>query len=334
MSKKSFFWPVLDEKEAREAGGAGLPPLTPPQIADTAPARLQDQRSGQDFEASAQSDPVHSDHPDAVVNPVLPSAEARQTDQFVETSQDMKSSDKGENAQVERERPLSAPADSLLALSDIHQTYHQADNELNVLIGADLSIKAGEMVALVAPSGAGKSTLLHIAGLLERPVQGEVYIDGEPQGDLIDRARTMTRRSKIGFVYQFHHLLAEFSAVENVMLPQLIRGEDKSEARARALQLLQYMKVDHRADHRPSELSGGEQQRVAIARAMANAPRVLLADEPTGNLDPTTSDYVFRALNSLVKQSGIAALVATHNLFLAERMDRQITLAEGRVVEL
>ena len=190
------------------------------------------------------------------------------------------------------------------------------------------------MVALVAPSGAGKSTLLHIAGLLERPNQGDVFVDGQAQSEQIDRFRTMTRRTKIGFVYQFHHLLAEFSAAENVMLPQLIRGEDRREAHIRAMELLQYMKVDHRATHRPAELSGGEQQRVAIARAMANGPRVLLADEPTGNLDPTTSDYVFRALNALVKQSGIAALVATHNLFLADRMDRQITLSDGKIVEL
>lgn len=324
MSKKSFFWPILDEKEAREAGGKGLPPLAPPQ-AETSALEQDEQRGA--FEAAED-----------VVTPhglVLPSSETK-----LDHSSDSggrASMSEGHASDGIEGRPgdvLPVASDSLLALCDIHQTYHQADNELKVLIGADLTIKAGEMVALVAPSGAGKSTLLHIAGLLERPGQGEVLIDGEPQGALLDRARTMTRRSKIGFVYQFHHLLAEFSAVENVMLPQLIRGEDKSEAKERALQLLQYMKVDHRAEHRPSELSGGEQQRVAIARAMANAPRVLLADEPTGNLDPTTSDYVFRALNSLVKQSGIAALVATHNLFLAERMDRQITLSEGRIVEL
>jgi lipoprotein-releasing system ATP-binding protein len=224
--------------------------------------------------------------------------------------------------------------DELLVLRDVQRSYIQADNELPILVGANLSVKAGEMVALVAPSGAGKSTLLHVAGLLERPNGGEVYIAGKPQSGAADRARTITRRDEIGFVYQFHHLLAEFSALENVVLPQLIRGENKPEAESRALELLKYMRVDHRANHRPAELSGGEQQRVAIARAMANGPRVLLADEPTGNLDPTTSDYVFKALNSLVKQSGIAALVATHNLFLAERMDRQITLVDGKVVEI
>ncbi len=224
--------------------------------------------------------------------------------------------------------------DELLVLRDVQRSYIQADNELPILVGANLSVKAGEMVALVAPSGAGKSTLLHIAGLLERPNGGEVYIAGKPQSGAADRARTITRRDEIGFVYQFHHLLAEFSALENVVLPQLIRGENKPEAESRALELLKYMRVDHRANHRPAELSGGEQQRVAIARAMANGPRVLLADEPTGNLDPTTSDYVFKALNSLVKQSGIAALVATHNLFLAERMDRQITLVDGKIVEI
>lgn len=224
--------------------------------------------------------------------------------------------------------------DELLVLRDVQRSYVQAEKELPILVEANLSVKAGEMVALVAPSGAGKSTLLHVAGLLERPNGGEVYIAGQPQSNAADRARTMTRRDEIGFVYQFHHLLAEFSALENVVLPQLIRGEAQAEAKKRALELLKYMRVDHRAEHRPAELSGGEQQRVAIARAMANGPRVLLADEPTGNLDPTTSDYVFKALNSLVKQSGIAALVATHNLFLAERMDRQITLVDGKVVEL
>lgn len=334
MSKKSFFWPILDENEVREAKGKGLPPLTPPQQqAFVDPQSVSE--SEQSVMDPSQDISFHAEA-DLQAELVLPSAQAQEPlDKEAESQAPLSVVNSPDNSrQGEGSALLSAPQDSLLALSGIHQAYHQADNELNVLIGADLTIKAGEMVALVAPSGAGKSTLLHIAGLLERPVKGEVYIDGEPQGGLLDRDRTMTRRSKIGFVYQFHHLLAEFSAVENVMLPQLIRGEDKSEAQERAIQLLQYMKVDHRADHRPTELSGGEQQRVAIARAMANAPRILLADEPTGNLDPATSDYVFRALNSLVKQSGIAALVATHNLFLAERMDRQITLAEGRIVEL
>ncbi|SNZ07897.1 lipoprotein-releasing system ATP-binding protein [Cohaesibacter gelatinilyticus] len=239
-----------------------------------------------------------------------------------------------ENTQPALEESRLIANDELLVLRDVQRSYIQADNELPILVGANLSVKAGEMVALVAPSGAGKSTLLHVAGLLERPNGGEVYIAGKPQSGAVDRARTVTRRDEIGFVYQFHHLLAEFSALENVVLPQLISGANKSEAESRALELLKYMRVDHRAAHRPAELSGGEQQRVAIARAMANGPRVLLADEPTGNLDPTTSDYVFKALNSLVKQSGISALVATHNLFLAERMDRQITLVDGKVVEI
>ncbi|WP_244574667.1 ABC transporter ATP-binding protein [Cohaesibacter sp. ES.047] len=221
-----------------------------------------------------------------------------------------------------------------MALRNVTRYYEQAENKLMVLDDIDLSVYAGEMVALVAPSGAGKSTLLHVAGLLERPNEGEVYIAGKAQSNAPDRARTLTRRNEIGFVYQFHHLLAEFSAIENVVLPQLIHGEKLGEAESRAKELLSYMRIDHRGSHRPAELSGGEQQRVAIARAMANAPRVLFADEPTGNLDPTTSEYVFKALNSLVKQSGIAALVATHNLFLAERMDRQITLVDGKVVEL
>nr|WP_321458509.1 ABC transporter ATP-binding protein [uncultured Cohaesibacter sp.] len=222
----------------------------------------------------------------------------------------------------------------MLILENIDRSYEQADEDLVVLRGANLTVRAGEMVALVAPSGAGKSTLLHIAGLLERPTAGEVYIANVAQSQAADRTRTLVRRNEIGFVYQFHHLLAEFTALENVMLPQLIRGETRKEAHIRALELLAYMKIDHRAEHRPAELSGGEKQRVAIARAMANAPRVLLADEPTGNLDPNTSEYVFKALNSLVKQSGIAALVATHNLFLAERMDRQITLVDGKIVDL
>ena len=230
--------------------------------------------------------------------------------------------------------PADPRGDPLLALRNVTRSYDQGDDELIVLDGVDLSVYAGEMVALVAPSGAGKSTLLHVAGLLERPDDGEVYIAGQAQSNAADRSRTLTRRNEIGFVYQFHHLLAEFSAVENVVLPQLIHGEKMLEAQSRAIELLSYMKVDHRGSHRPAELSGGEQQRVAIARAMANAPRVLLADEPTGNLDPNTSEYVFKALNALVKQSGIAALVATHNLFLAERMDRQITLVDGKIVEL
>jgi lipoprotein-releasing system ATP-binding protein len=202
-----------------------------------------------------------------------------------------------------------------------------------VLDGADLTVHPGELIALAAPSGAGKSTLLHIAGLLERPDGGDVVIGGRSAGALSDTERTAIRRTQIGFVYQFHHLLGEFSALENVVIPQLIRGLGRKIAEQRALQLLSYMRVKHRATHRPAELSGGEQQRVAIARAVANAPRLLLADEPTGNLDPTTAGYVFEALAKLVRASKVAALIATHNHELAGRMDRRITLRDGKVVE-
>jgi lipoprotein-releasing system ATP-binding protein len=186
----------------------------------------------------------------------------------------------------------------------------------------------------VAPSGAGKSTLLHIAGLLERPDGGEVYINTQPTSTLSEFERTRIRRLEMGFIYQAHHLLPELSAVENVMLPQMIRGLGKTAARTRAAELLSYLGLKERLTHRPAELSGGEQQRVAIARAVANAPRILLADEPTGNLDVRTADRVFEALTQLVRASGLAAIIATHNLELAERMDRQVTLREGQVVEL
>jgi lipoprotein-releasing system ATP-binding protein len=189
-------------------------------------------------------------------------------------------------------------------------------------------------VALVAPSGAGKSTLLHLAGLLERPDAGEVYIGGRAAGKLGDADRTTMRRLEIGFVYQFHHLLPEFTALENIMLPQMLRGLTKPQAAERAQQLLEYLKLGPRAAHRPAELSGGEQQRVAIARAVANVPKLILADEPTGNLDPKTAHYVFDALSALVRASGLSALIATHNMELAERMDRRITLRDGKVVEL
>ena len=192
--------------------------------------------------------------------------------------------------------------------------------------GAELAVWPGQSVALIAPSGTGKSTLLHIAGLLEHPDSGEVYVDGTPTTSLSDAERTRIRRTEIGFVYQFHHLLPEFSAVENVMLPQMIRGLSKKEARNRADELLCYLGLKERLDHRPSQLSGGEQQRVAIARAVANAPRILLADEPTGNLDPRTAGHVFEALTQLVRASGLAAVIATHNLELAPRMDRRVTL--------
>ena len=219
-------------------------------------------------------------------------------------------------------------------LNAIERRYVQGDATLKILRGAELALWAGESVALIAPSGAGKSTLLHIAGLLEHPDGGEVYVSGSATSQLPDSERTAIRRTEIGFVYQFHHLLPEFSAVENVMLPQMIRGLGKREARVRAAELLTYLGLQARLDHRPAELSGGEQQRVAIARAVANAPRVLLADEPTGNLDPRTADHVFGALTQLVRASGLAALVATHNMDLANKMDRRVTIRDGLVVEL
>jgi lipoprotein-releasing system ATP-binding protein len=193
---------------------------------------------------------------------------------------------------------------------------------------------AGQSVALIGPSGAGKSTLLHVAGLLEHPDGGEVFIEGIPTTTLSDAERTRIRRNEIGFVYQFHHLLGEFSALENVVLPQMIRGLSRNEAKRRASELLSYLGLKDRLNHRPAELSGGEQQRVAIARAVANAPRILLADEPTGNLDPRTSEHVFGTLAQLVRASGLAAIVATHNMDLARRMDRRVTLRDGQVVEM
>ena len=222
----------------------------------------------------------------------------------------------------------------LLELKDVDRRYDEGGRKLVILEGADFTLRRGEMVALVAPSGSGKSTLLHTAGLLERPDGGDVVLDGTSCGRLSDDDRTAIRRNQIGFVYQFHHLLPEFSALENVMMPQLVRGLDNAKARERALQLLDYMKIAPRASHRPSELSGGEQQRVAIARAVANAPLLLLADEPTGNLDPDTAHYVFEALEALVRQSGLSALIATHNHEIAARMDRRVTLEHGKVVDL
>jgi lipoprotein-releasing system ATP-binding protein len=219
-------------------------------------------------------------------------------------------------------------------LHAIERRYVQGDATLEILRGAELALYSGQSVALIAPSGAGKSTLLHIAGLLEHPDTGEVYVNGVATSNLPDSERTGIRRTEIGFVYQFHHLLPEFSAVENVMLPQMIRGLGRREARVRAVELLSYLGLKARLDHRPAELSGGEQQRVAIARAVANAPRVLLADEPTGNLDPRTADHVFGALGQLVRASGLAALVATHNMDLAGKMDRRVTIKDGLVVEV
>jgi lipoprotein-releasing system ATP-binding protein len=219
-------------------------------------------------------------------------------------------------------------------LHAVERRYKQGEATLDILTGAELAVWAGQSVALIGPSGAGKSTLLHIAGLLEHPEAGEVYIDGTATSTLSDGERTRIRRMEIGFVYQFHHLLPDFSALENVMLPQMIRGLSKKEARVRAAELLGYLGLKERVVHRPTELSGGEQQRVAIARAVANAPRILIADEPTGNLDPKTSGHVFGALTQLVKASGLAAIVATHNMDLASRMDRRVTLQDGKVVEL
>ena len=227
--------------------------------------------------------------------------------------------------------PLTEPP--VLAFEAVQRSYVQGERRLDVLRGADLAVHSGEMVALVAPSGAGKSTLLHLAGLLEKPDEGEVLVGGERCGGMDDGARTAKRRHDIGFVYQFHHLLPEFTAAENIMLPQMLRGLSERDARDRAMQLLDYMRIRPRAEHRPPELSGGEQQRVAIARAVANAPLLLLADEPTGNLDPETSAYVFEALEALVRQSGLAALIATHNHELARRMDRCVTLVEGTIVD-
>ena len=240
-------------------------------------------------------------------------------------TQQMKTGIAGEDA---------AEHEAILRLHGVGRRYRQGDVTLHILKEAELSIWPGQSVALVAPSGAGKSTLLHIAGLLEHPDAGEVYIDGQATSTLPDAERTRIRRVEVGFVYQFHHLLMEFSALENVVIPQMVRGLGQREATRRAADLLGYLGLKERLRHRPAELSGGEQQRVAIARAVANAPRVLLADEPTGNLDPHTSEHVFSALTQLVHASGLAVLVATHNLDIAARMDRRVTIRDGAVVEL
>jgi len=221
-----------------------------------------------------------------------------------------------------------------LRLVDVQRSYGAGATAIPILTGASLTLHAGQAVALVAPSGAGKSTLLHLAGLLERPDGGEVIVAGQPTANLDDAGRTALRRSEIGFVYQFHHLLPEFTAQENVAMPQLIRGHSSALAQSRAAELLAFLGLGERRSHRPAELSGGEQQRVALARAVANAPRLLMADEPTGNLDPQTAEHVFSMLLALVRASGLAALIATHNLDLAARMDRRVTLKEGQVVEM
>jgi lipoprotein-releasing system ATP-binding protein len=224
--------------------------------------------------------------------------------------------------------------DAVLALAGVEKTYNRGKpNAVQVLQGVDLSVARGEVVALVAPSGAGKSTLLHIAGLLDTPDAGSVRIGGADMVGLSDRRRTAVRRADVGFIYQFHHLLPEFSALENIVLPQLANGVGKAAAQARAMDLLTRVGIAARADHRPAALSGGEQQRVAFCRALANGPRLLLADEPTGNLDPATSDQVFDTLMDLVRGTGLSALIATHNLELAARMDRVLRLDKGHLTD-
>ena len=219
-----------------------------------------------------------------------------------------------------------------LILENVARFYQSGDEVLHVLEGADLRLVPGEIVALVAPSGTGKSTLLHLAGLLERPSAGRVLIDGRDTAKLNDAERTALRRDRIGFVYQFHHLLPEFTALENVVMPQMIAGKSRAIAAVRARELLDSMGLSGRLDHLPGKLSGGEKQRVAIARALANRPAILLADEPTGNLDVTTSNIVFEELLRVVRGQGVAALIATHNPELAQRMDRVVRLKDGRVV--
>ncbi|MGF1641858.1 MAG: ABC transporter ATP-binding protein [Rhodospirillales bacterium] len=218
-------------------------------------------------------------------------------------------------------------------LAGIVRSYPQGRRTLEVLRGVALDVREGELVALVGPSGSGKSTLLHIAGLLEKPDAGEVYVCGQACGALADDARSLVRRHNIGFVYQYHHLLPEFSALENVVIPQIIAAARGSDARQRARELLERLGLGDRADHRPGQLSGGEQQRVAIARALANGPKILLADEPTGNLDPHTADDVFALLLAMARGAGLAGIVATHNPALAAQMDRTIRLHEGVLVD-
>lgn len=224
-------------------------------------------------------------------------------------------------------------SEPVLALQNIHRSFRQGDAVLEVLRGVELALEPGMLAALVGPSGSGKSTLLYIAGLLEPPTAGEVFIDGRPCGALPDRERTRIRRERVGFVYQFHHLLPDFSAEENVMMPQLLCGRSKAQARARARELLLDLGLGERLHHRPGRLSGGEQQRVAIARALVNEPGLVLADEPTGNLDPHTAEEVFELMLATVRERGAAALVATHNLDLARRCDRVYALADGHLYE-
>lgn len=224
----------------------------------------------------------------------------------------------------------SAPT---LELKNLQRSFKQGGQKLDVLKGIDLTIEKGEIVALIGPSGAGKSTLLQIAGLLDQPSKGEIYLNGNKCSKFGDAMRTSLRRDYLGFVYQYHNLLPDFDAAENVMMPLLIAGIKPQMARERAEKLLKRLGLAKRISHRPAELSGGEQQRVAIARALANAPKLLLADEPTGNLDPKTSAVVFAELISIVKETGLSALIATHNLELARQMDRIVTLQDGRLIE-
>ncbi len=222
----------------------------------------------------------------------------------------------------------------VLQLQEVRRTFKQGDREIPVLTGAEADLHPGQAIALVGPSGAGKSTLLHIAGLLESPDGGRVLVNGVDCAGLSDAQRTRVRRREMGFVYQFHQLLPEFTALENVLMPQLIGGAARAQGEERAKQLLGMLGLGHRLDHRPAQLSGGEQQRTAIARALANAPKLLLADEPTGNLDPHTSTHVFHELLELIRHSGVAALIATHNLALAKRMHRVLVLEAGRLREV
>lgn len=229
--------------------------------------------------------------------------------------------------------PQDYPQGAVLSVRGVTRTYPTATGGLTVLKGVDLDVMPGEVVGLIGPSGSGKSSLLHAAGLLERPTSGVVRIDGEDVGGLDERARTHIRLARIGFVYQFHHLLPEFDARDNVALPLRIAGVKQPEARARAAEVLTALGLGERLDHQPAQMSGGEQQRVAVARALANRPRLLLADEPTGNLDPATSQTVFEALHKLVKDTGVAALIATHNMELAGHMDRVFALKDGHLEE-
>jgi len=223
----------------------------------------------------------------------------------------------------------------ILTLNDVSKTYKLGQpNQITVLDKVDLKVRKGEVVGLIAPSGAGKSTLLHIAGLLDNPDDGQIKINNVDHTNLHDRKRTKTRRQDIGFIYQFHHLLPEFTAIENLILPQLADGVKTSNAMHRAMELLASVNLENRANHRPAELSGGEQQRVAFCRAMVNSPKLLLADEPTGNLDHDTAMHVFKLLMQLVRKTGMSALIATHNYELSKLMDRQVALQKGQLVEV